>query len=154
MTADPDAAAYVRPLTALEASCIICHGAGFWGGEHAYPCQCREPVDPVKVRKMLMRLTVEQMAFLRRFEHTLAYQPVTAVEWDASCVAFYVEDDDAVIDEEGDYGVLIPATRHWFASGQASMGPQHDGIKTWIKYNPTGLALREALMAGATASCR
>lgn len=149
-----DAAPYVRPLTALEASCILCHGAGVWGREHAYPCQCREPVDPVKVRKMLMLLSVEQMAFLRRFEHTLAQQPVTAAEWDASLVEFWVEEDDAVYDEADGYTILIPATKLWFASSRASMGPQHDGIKTWIQYNPTGLALREALMAGADALCR
>ncbi len=148
-----DGAPYVRPMTALEASCIICHGAGVWG-DQSDPCHCREQVGPATLRKMLTLLTVEQIAFLRAFEHTLALQPVTAEEWQAHQAEFFVEEDDAVYDQADGYTVLIPATKLWFASGQASMAPQHDGIKQWIRYNPNGLALREALMAGATASCR
>lgn len=145
---------YVRPTTALESSCVICFGTGIWkGAVEESVCQCRK-VEPVEIlRRMLMLLTVEQMAFLRRFEHTHAYQPVTGDEWDASCVQFYVEEDDAVIDDNYEH-ILIPATRYWFASGMAHMGPSHDGVKSWIQYNPTGLALRECLMAGASAACR
>ena len=146
-------APYIRPMTATESSCIICFGTGEWGQETKSPCHCREPVDPVVIRRMLMLLSVEQMAFLRRFEHTLAQQLVTAEEFGSPSVPFFVEEDDAVISDDFEH-ILIPATQYWFASGRMSGGPQHDGWKHWIQYNPNGLALRECLMAGATASCR
>lgn len=146
-------APYVRPMTPLEASCPLCFGSGALGTAEPYPCNCRRPVEAATIRKMLMRLTVEQMAFLRRFEHTLADQPVTAEEYGSPSVEFFVEDDDAVINDDYD-AILIPATQHWFAGSKMGGGPQHEGWKYWIHYNPNGLALREALMAGATAQCR
>lgn len=150
LAASPPVPDYVRPMTALESSCFICFGASVWG-DQAYACHCRAAIEPATVRKVLMLLTVPQMAFLRAFEHTLASQAVTKEEYEAHQVEFWVEDDDAVHDG---YELLIPASKIWFAGGQHSMGPQHDGIKSWIHYNPLGLALRECLMAGASASCR
>lgn len=140
--------AYVRAVTPCEASCRLCYGTGVWGKE-GEPCQCRKPIAPATVRQVLARLTVEQMEFLRAYEHTLALQPVTEAEWDLRRVSYFVEEDDAVYDDDWERTILVPPTTHWFAGGQASMGPQHDGVKTWIQYNPLGLALRECLMCGA-----
>jgi hypothetical protein len=153
---EPEPAPYVRPMTALEASCHLCFGKGVL----SYPncddtiCNCRKVADVATIRRMLMLLTVDQMAFLRAFEHTLAYQPVTPAEWDGVCAhGFYVEEDDAVISDDFSE-LLVPATKYWFASGMSHMGPSRNGIGLWIHYNPTGLALRECLMAGATAMVR
>lgn len=151
----PSVSAFVTHPTVLS-SCTICHGSGTWSysttdDEKSEPCSSCASPDPVLARKVLALLTPAQMAFLRRFEHTLANQPITAAEWDA-VPRMYVEDDDGVIDDDWN-GYLIPPTRHWFAGGRASLGPGA-GIATFVSYNPLGLLLRECLMAGADAGLR
>ena len=148
MSAPANDGPYVRAVTPCEASCRLCFGSGVWG-KQSDPCQCRKPIKPATVRQVLVRLTVAQMEFLRAYEHTLANQPVTAEEWDKHNVSFYVEEDDAVYDTDYEQTLLVPATAHWFAGGQSSSGPQHDGVKMWVHYTPLGLALRECLMCGA-----
>jgi len=135
------------------ASCIICYGSKTWE-TNAGTEECRSCVEPdvLLVRKVLNMLTPPQMAFLRAYGHTLAYQPVTPEEHDAQ-PALYVENDDAVWEDAGDMGYndpIIPATQHWFASGWARLA--HGGVGSWIKYNPLGLALRDCLMAGSDAA--
>lgn len=140
-----------HPTVAM--SCRICFGTQktSWG-----PCTtCAEP-SPLLVRKVLALLQPKHMVFLRAMHHTLANQPVIGDEWDAlGQHGFYVEDDDAVWDDDdyfGEHGPLIPATKYWFAGGEAHIA--HGEIKMWIHYTPLGLALRECIMAGADAGVR
>lgn len=127
-------------------SCPICYGS-----REAFGEECRTCADPdlVKARKVLQQLRDDQMRFLRAFGHTLANQPVTGEEWDEYALCqFWIEDDDGV-DDPNDYGWLIPPTKIWFASSQASI--HYGSLVTSIRYNPLGLLLRECLMAGADA---
>lgn len=133
-----------RPVTALEASCIVCHGGGVWG-DRAYPCNCRAVIEPAQVRKVLGLISVEQMAFLRAYQHSLAYQLISDDEFKAHRCEYWVEEDDAVIDG---YDLLIPATKIWFASGRSISREYHTDWQHWIRYNPLGLALRECLLCG------
>jgi hypothetical protein len=142
-TAAPANAGMLPNITYL--SCPICYGSRQWSGGAC--SSCADP-DPARVRWMLPRLTAEQIDFLRAYGHSLAAQPVTDAEYDAHRCEFYVEDDDGEFDE--DAGIwLIPNTRHWFAGGEHRMGPA--GNVSFIRYNPTGLLLRDCLMAGAGA---
>ncbi|WP_066723453.1 hypothetical protein [Sphingomonas pituitosa] len=126
-------------------SCIICHGTGeAFGGECT---SCTDP-DIGVARFVLERLTVEQMAFLRAYGHTLAYQPVTRSEERAHSCEYWVEADDGEWSEDR-MNWIIPPTRHWFGSGMSKSGP--GGGAYFIKYNPLGLVLRECLSAGAGA---
>lgn len=142
--ADPSRKAMLPNTT--YASCPICHGSrvAFDG-----PCStCLDP-EPALARKVLERLTREQMAYLRAYGHTLAYQPVSKAEHDAHQCELWVEDDDGVLDNDTYEDWLFPPTRHWFGSGQMRFGPC--GEAYFISYNPLGLLLRECLMAGADA---
>jgi len=130
----------------VYASCHICYGSRVAFDE---PCRtCADP-DPVAARKVLERLTVEQMTFLRAYGHTLAYQPVTKAEQDANKCELWVEDDDGVLDDSYEGGWLISPTKLWFGGGMMRFGPCGSGY--FIKYNPLGLLLRECLMSGADA---
>lgn len=135
----------------VAASCIICAGTKVWKwGDTEEPCRsCADP-DALLVRRVLGMLEPKHMAFLRAYNHTLAYQPVTPEEWDTH-TRFFVDDDDAVIDE-GCHEVLMPATSHWFGGGMARMA--HGSIGVWHRYTPLGLALRDCLMAGSDAAVR
>jgi hypothetical protein len=132
----------------IYASCPICHGAR---STTFGPCTtCADP-EPAKARRVLERLSVAQMAFLRAYRHTLAAQPLTKEEHDALCIEYFVEENDGEFDDELDIW-LVPNTRIWFASGQCRFGPC--GSAYFIRYNPLGLLLRECLMAGADALVR
>ncbi len=131
----------------VYASCHICHGT-----REAFGAPCTSCADPdlAVARIALERLTPAQMAFLRAYGHTLAEQPVTAAEYDAHQIEFFVGMGDAVYDDD-DGDLLVPETRHWFAGGHFIIGA---GARraAFIRYNPLGLLLRECLMAGADAN--
>jgi hypothetical protein len=132
-------------MATIYASCPICHGSRTaLGGACSW---CADP-DPVLARKVLERLTIPQMGFLRAYRHTLAEQPVTLAEQKAHFVEYFVEDDDSAWDEASDE-ILWPATRLWFASGRMSF--RYGSASYFIRYNPLGLLLRECLMCGADA---
>jgi len=127
-------------------SCPICFGTRI---AFDAPCRtCADP-DPAIARKVLERLSPEQMAFLRAYGHTLANQPITKAEQDAHRCEYWIEDDDGVYDDGYEGIWLIEPTRHWFAGGKMRFGPCGEGY--FINYNPLGLLLRECLMAGADA---
>ncbi len=127
-------------------SCPLCQGTRKIFDDQ--PCsQCADP-DIARVRWMLPRLSVGQIDFLRAFEHTLADQPVTREERAAFPFDLFVEDEQSgEQDYDGEW--FVPQKAYWFASGHAHSGPCGNG--EFIRYNPTGLLLRECLMVGATA---
>ena len=128
-------------------SCPLCKGTRKSGAD-GEPCTSCEDPDLARVRWMLPRLTVAQIDFLRAFEHTLADQPVTKAEYDAHGCELFV-DDEQTGEQDYDGNWVFEPQRHWFASGMAHSGPC--GNCTFIRYTPTALMLREALICGATA---